>query len=254
VRIGSRSGTPPFNWEDESTWEGAVRGVQSAYVTYYPDLAFPGAADKVLAFARVAVDSGVRRLVLPSGRNEPGALLGEQAVRESGAEWTIVRSAFMNQNFNEGFWVDSLLAGELAAPAGDVGEPFIDADDIADIVAAALTEDRHVGQIYEVTGPRLLTFGEAVNEIAAASGRQIGYVPITPQEFAAALIDAGVPEDFATDLTDLFSQVLDGRSSYLTDGVQRALGRGSRDFADYAREAAATGVWSVPAKAGTAAE
>ena len=251
VRIGSRSGQPPFDWDDEATWAPAVRGVEATYITYFPDLAFPGAADRVHAFSRVAVENGVRHLVLLSGRNEAGALLGEQAVKESGAEWTIVRSSFMNQNFDEGFWVDSLLSGELAAPAGDVADPFIDADDIADVAVAALTDDKHKGQLYEVTGPRLLTFGEAVGEIAEATGRKIRYVPVSSEEFRAGMIEAGVPEDFAKDITALFSEVLDGRSSYLSDGVKRALAREPKDFRDYAREAAATGVWGLAATAGS---
>ncbi len=243
VQVGSRSNDPPFDWEDRSTWGPAVRNVQSAYITYYPDLAFPGAGEKVESFVNVAVKSGVRRLVLLAGRNEEGAQRAEDAVQSSGVDWTIVRSSFFAQNFSEGFWVDSVLSGELAIPAGDVAEPFIDADDIADIAAAALTEDRHVGRLYEVTGPRLLTFADAAAEIAVASGREIRYVPITTEQFAAGLTEIGLPADFVTDLTDLFATVLDGRSSYVTDGVQRALGRKPRDFRDFARDAAATGIW-----------
>ena len=244
VRVGSRQGDTHFDWENQETWAPALQNVESAYVTYYPDLAFPGAAEKVRVLAGLAVKSGVRRLVLLSGRNEEGALLGEQAVRESGAEFTVVRASFMNQNFSEGFWLDSILGGELAAPAGDTLEPFIDADDIADIAFSALTDDRHVGQLYEVTGPRLLTFADAVGEIAKATGREVRYVPVSGEGFASGLLKEGVPADFVKDLTDLFTTVLDGRSAYLSDGVQRALGREPRDFAEYAQETAATGVWS----------
>jgi len=249
VRIGSRSGEPPFDWEDQATWAPVLRNVESVYVTYQPDLAFPGAAERVRAFAGVAVESGIRRLVLLSGRNEEGALLGEQAVRDSGAEWTLVRSSFMNQNFSEGSWLEPLLSGELAVPAGDVAEPFIDAGDIADVAVAALTEDGHAGQLYEVTGPRLLTFAEAVGEIARATGREIRYVPVSPEQFASALIEHGLPADYATELTKLFTEVLDGRSAYLADGIQRALGREPRDFKDYTRDTAATGIWGAVAVA-----
>ena len=142
-------------------------------MTYYPDLAVPGAAATVGELARLAVKSGVRRLVLLSGRGEEGALLGEQAVRESGAEWTVVRSTWFSQNFSDGFFRDQVLQGDVALPAGEVREPFIDADDIADVAVAALSDDGHVGQVYELTGPRLLTFAEAIGEIARATGRNI---------------------------------------------------------------------------------
>lgn len=247
ARVGSRSGVPPFDWQAQATWLPALRDIGAVYITYHPDLAFPGAAETVGAFAELAVANGARRLVLLSGRNEAGALRGEQAVRDSGADWTLVRSSFMNQNFSEAFWLDAVLQGELAVPAGNVAEPFIDADDIADVVVAALTEDGHVGRLYEVTGPRLLTFSDAVAEISAATGREVRYLPVTSEQFSSAMLAEGVPADFALGLTALFSEVMDGRSAYLADGVQRALGREPRDFRVYARRTAATGVWSARA-------
>jgi uncharacterized protein YbjT (DUF2867 family) len=244
VRIGSRSGEPPFDWENQSTWKAALRDIGSVYVTYYPDLAVAGAAASVGAFARLAVQKGVRRLVLLSGRGEEGALLGEQAVRDSGADWTILRSAWFSQNFNEGFFLDQVLNGEVALPIGNVREPFVDTDDIADVAIAALTEDGHVGQLYELTGPRLLTFAQAVEEIATAAGREIRFVPISLDQFSCQLVEHDVPADVVPLMTYLFTEVLDGRNSHLTDGVERALGRAPRDFRDYARAAAATGVWA----------
>jgi uncharacterized protein YbjT (DUF2867 family) len=250
VRVGTPSATPPFDWTDEATWPRALDGVESVYVTYYPDLAVPGAAEAVGTFADVALARGVRRLVLLSGRNEEGARRGEQALRQSGADWTIVRSAFMAQNFNEGFFLESILAGEVAFPAGeDLAEPFIDADDIADVAVAALTGEGHVGQLYEVTGPRLLGWAQAVAEVAAAAGRPVRYVPVSLGEYASLLIENQVPADYVKMLTDVFTEVLDGRNAYLSDGVQRALGRRPHDFADYARASAATGVWNGSAAA-----
>jgi uncharacterized protein YbjT (DUF2867 family) len=219
-------------------------------VTYYPDLAVPGAAQAVGTFADLAVARGVRRLVLLSGRGEEGARRGEQALQQSGADWTIVRSAFMAQNFSESFFLEPVRAGEVAFPAGeDLAEPFIDADDIADVAVALLTGDGHVGQLYEVTGPQLLGWAQAVAEIAAAAGRPIRYLPVSLEEYASLLIENQVPADYVTMLTDVFTEVLDGRNAYLSDGVQRALSRPPRDFTDYARAAATTGIWSGSAAA-----
>jgi uncharacterized protein YbjT (DUF2867 family) len=244
VRVGTPSATPPFDWTDEASWPAALDGVGSVSVTYYPDVAIPRAAAAIGAFAELAVASGARRLVLLSGRGEDGALASEQALQQSGADWTIVRSAFMDQNFDEGFFLEPVRAGEVAFPADpDLAEPFIDADDIAEVAVAALTEDRHIGQLYEVTGPRLLSWADAVTEVATAAGHPIRYVPVTLEDYASLLIDNQVPADYVKMLTDVFAQVLDGHNAYLSDGVQRALGRPPRDFADFARDAATTGNW-----------
>ena len=244
VRRGSRSSSPAFDWEDQSTWGPALDGVTAAYVTYYPDLAFPGASDTIGELARTAVDHGVRRLVLLSGRGEQGAQRSEQELINSGADWTVVRCAFFAQNFDEGFLAEAVRAGEFALPAGEVTEAIVDVDDIADVVVEALTGEGHVGQVYELSGPRLITFAEAAAELSKASGRDVRYVPITPDEFAAMLAGAGLPDDFVSGLTGVFTEIMDGRNEYLADGVQRALGRAPRDFTDYARDTAATGVWA----------
>ena len=247
VRPASRSGETRFDWQDEATWELALAEVDAVYITYYPDLAFPGAADIVGSFADLAVAKGVRRLVLLSGRGEDGARQAEMRVQGSGADWTIVRCAFFNQNFSETF-VDAVRYGTLAMPGGNTAEPFLDADDIADVVVAALTDDRHIGQLYELTGPRLLTLAEAAAELSSAMGREVRYVPVTPEEYASELVTHGLPAEEAVPLSELIAEVLDGRNSYLSDGVQQALGRSPRDFADYTRDAAATGVWNVEEK------
>jgi uncharacterized protein YbjT (DUF2867 family) len=245
VRIGSRSGEPPFDWEDRSTWPAALAGMGAVYVSYYPDIAARGAVEAVASFADLAVTSGVPRLVLLSGRGEEEAVHAEQAVRESGAQLTVVRSTWFMQNFSEDYMVDGVLSGEIALPAGDTPEPFVDADDIADVAVAALTDDKHVGRLYEVTGPRLLTLSDVAEELSTATGRDIRYVPVSIDEYAAAAAENGVPADVIAILTYLFGEVLDGRNSHLVDGVQRALGREPRDFRAFARDAAATGVWDA---------
>ncbi len=246
LRRGSRAGAPPFDWADERTWPAVVRGVRAAYVVYQPDLVAPEALDRVRGFAELAATSGVGRLVLLSGRGEKAALQAEQAVMAAGAAWTVVRSAFFAQNFSEKGFEDLVRSGTVALPAPRTGEPFVDVEDVADVVVAALTEDGHDGQVYEVTGPRLLRFDEAVAEIAAAVGRPVRYRRVTADEFVGMLVGQGLPAEDARVFAEIFDTVLDGRNAHLADGVRRALGRPPRDFADYAAAAAATGVWAAP--------
>jgi uncharacterized protein YbjT (DUF2867 family) len=214
------------------------------YVAYQPDVSFPGAAERVEAFARQAVAAGVGRLVLLSGRGEPDAVPAEDAVRAAGVPWTVLRASWFAQNFSEHFLLDPVLEGEIALPGGGVAEPFIDADDVAAVAVAALTEEGHDGRTYELTGPRLLTFTDVATAISAATGRTVRYVPVSPEEYAAAAVAQGVPADEVGPMADLFARVLDGHNAHLDTGVGDVLGREPRDFADFVRETAATGVWS----------
>ncbi len=247
VRQGSRSAVPSFDWSNEKGWDACLDGVESVYISYAPDLAVPGATDAIRALCQRAKTKGVERLVLLSGRGEAEAQACEAIVQQSGLDWTIVRASWFHQNFSEGAFLDMVRTGQITLPVGEVAEPFVDADDIADVAVAALTESRHSGEVYEVTGPRLMTFDEIAAELSQASGRDIQFVQIPHDAFVDGVKASGAPQEVVWMMDYLFSTVLDGRNAYLTDGVQRALGREPKDFADYAREVASSGLWRAVA-------
>ncbi|WP_282782245.1 MULTISPECIES: NmrA family transcriptional regulator [unclassified Nocardia] len=245
VRIGSRSAEPPFDWDNPATWAPVLLDVEAVYITFQPDLAVPGAPDAVRAFGEMAATAGVRRMVLLSGRGEEEAQAAERLLAEVHPGLTVIRSSFFAQNFDEGHFAAEIKAGRLVLPVGEVAEPFIDIDDIADLAVAALTGDGHAGQVYEVTGPRLLTFAEAIAEIATAAGRPIEFLQIPADDYAAGARAQGLPDELVDFLVYLFTTVLDGRNAHVTDDIERGLGRAPGDFADYVRKTAATGVWTV---------
>lgn len=244
VRLGSRGANPPFDWEDRSTWEAALDGIDAVYISYQPDLAVPGAVETVQAFTDLAVKNGVGKLVLLSGRGEAEAEDAERVIQNSGVDWTILRCSWFFQNFSEAHFLEPIIQGELALPVGNIAEPFVDAEDIAEIAVLALTQPGHSGQLYELTGPRALTFAEAVDEIARGTGRDIRFVAVPPNAYKEALEQAQLPAELIDLVLYLFTTVLDGRNTPLADGVQRALGRPARDFSDYVRRTADTGVWA----------
>jgi len=246
VRPAGRKTALPFDWQDRSNWREHFAGVETAYVSYYPDLAAPQGADDIAALAAVAKQAGLRRMVLLSGRGETGAEKAEQALKDSGLGYTILRSAWFNQNFSEGHLQPSVMSGTIAMPSGQRLEPFIDVDDIAEVAAAALTDDRHDNQLYVLTGPDLLTFGDAAAAISAAAGLDVAYLPVSLQEFHAGL-KAELGSDVADLLTSVCEETFDGRNESLGDGVMRALGRPPRDFANFCRDAAASGAWKKAA-------
>ncbi len=246
VRRGSRNSKTPFDWEKPQTWPAILDGVSAAYISYFPDIAFPGAVEQVAAFSALAREKGLQRLVLLTGRGEFHAERAEGVVRNSGVPFTIVRAAWFAQNYSEGALLEPVMAGVLPMPASDVREPIIDVDDIADVAVAALTEEGHTGELYEVTGPRLMTFAEMAAELSRAMGRTVQYVPISFEDFHAEIINAS-GEMIADVITDIARETLDGRNANTADGVQRALGRAPRDFSDFADEAAKSGAWTQAA-------
>jgi len=243
TRLASRATAPRFDWHDPTTWDEALRGAHALYITYPPDLAVPTAPEHIAALSRQAVAHGVQKIVLLSGRGEPQCYPSERAVRESGAAFTIIRCAWFAQNFSEGALHPSVLEGVVAFPAGSVAEPFVDLEDVAEVVVTALLDPKHEGQIYELSGPSLLTFDEAVTAIGRALGRDIRYLPISPDQYAH-ILSQFIPEQEAQFMKELFGFILDGHNAYLSDGVQRVLGRQPKDFAAFVREAAAMGAWN----------
>jgi uncharacterized protein YbjT (DUF2867 family) len=245
VRIGSRSAVIPFDWEDSSTWQGTLDGIDAVYISFQPDLAVPGAVETIRAFVDMAKKSEVNKLILLSGRGEPEAQQCEEIVMKSGVDWTIIRASWFFQNFSEGYLLDPIREGFVALPVGDVREPFVDVDDIAEIAVAALTKEGHAGKVYEVTGPRLLTFKACIEEIAKINGSPIQYQEVSIDEYTAMLREYDVPEEYISLVVYLFSEVLDGRNESLTNGIEVALGRKPTDFSEYVRKAAESGVWKV---------
>ncbi len=252
LKLASRSSQPPFDWHDDSTWPATVRGTDTAYLAPPVD---PAGLDAVGSFITQAAADGLRRVVLLSGRGvgKPGrefavyesSLAVEEAVKASGLDWTIVQPAWFMQNFSEEFLLDYVLAGQIRISAGEGGEAWVDTDDVGDVMTEVLLNTRHVGQTYALSGPRLLTMVDVAAELARVTGRTIDYVALEPDEHVAEMIAMGVPRPDAKAVGDLFAVIRNHRSEYLSDGVQRVLGREPRDFGDWAQTVAATGLWTT---------
>ncbi|RKZ61750.1 MAG: NmrA family transcriptional regulator [Gammaproteobacteria bacterium] len=242
-RPGTRHSEIPFDWYDTNTWQKALHGINAAYIVFSPDLAVPGAPAIIKTFVEIAKVCGVKHLVLLSGRGEEEAQNCEKIVMESTLDWTIVRSSWFAQNFSESFFLDDIVRGEVFLPIGEIKEPFVDIEDIADIVFASLTDEKHKGQIYEVTGSQLLTFRDVFAEVETVTGHRINYQQIPMVDYIKFMNEANVPQDYIDLIKYLFTEVLDGRNASLTDGIQRALGREPRSFHEYVKATAETGVW-----------
>ncbi|MFF2526823.1 NAD(P)H-binding protein [Streptomyces liangshanensis] len=244
VRAASRTGGTRFDWFDPSTWDPALSGAEAVYVVPTETLGLPERA----AFVDRAKAAGVRRLVQLSvrGIDEDGTHPTESAVRGSGLEWTILRPCWFSQDFAApDFFLAGVLAGEVRTPAGEGREPFIDAEDIAEVALTALTGDGHHGRTYDLSGPRALSFTQAVELIGTATGRPVTHHHRTEAEHAADLIAAGHTQDDAVAVAGFLAQIGEGADDYVSDGVERVLGRAPRSFEEYVTRAAENGTWAL---------
>lgn len=244
VRIGSRTETLPFDWENPETWLAVLNGIEIVYITFQPDLAIPSAPETILNFTTLATENGVKKMVLLSGRGEKEAQVCEEIVKKTAKNWTIVRASWFNQNFSESIFLEPILAGYVALPKSEVPEPFTDADDIAAVVAEALLNEDHNKKVYELTGPRLLNFELAITEIAKITGRKITFQALSLEEYISMLRQYQIPEDEIWLINYLFSEVLDGRNSSITNDIEKVLDRKATDFTDYVLKTAQTGIWN----------
>ena len=243
VRGVSRSTSPAFDWFEPTTWPAALAGCERAYVSFQPDLAIPAAEGIMSAFVEAAKAAGIKHLVLMSGRGEDGAQRAEAVVKNSGLTWNVVRASWFHQNFSEGILRDAIVDGQVMLPVGDIDEPFVDTDDIADVAVAALTQAHLHNTLFEVTGPALLTFADCVRIIAEMANIPVAFQEVPLDDFLAGMQQDGVPDDVLWLMKTLFTEVLDGRNSYLCDGVQAALGREPTSFADYVAKTLKTNAW-----------
>jgi uncharacterized protein YbjT (DUF2867 family) len=241
----SRSTTPAFDWTNNENWAEVLEAVNAAYLTYHPDLSVPEAEGHIRLFCELAKQAGVEHVVLLSGRGEEGATNAEEALKNSGLNWNIVQASWFAQNFSESFMLDSILDGQMVMPEGTASEPFIDIDDIADVVVASIMEPGLHNRLFEVTGPRLLSFADCAAEISAASGHEVELLEVPMETYIQSLRDQQLPEELIAILRELFGDLFDGRNTYIAKGVEQALGRPATDFKDYVKKATATGAWKV---------
>lgn len=251
VYIGSRSGIPAFHWENPESWSEVIEGIDTVYITFQPDLAIPSAPETIQKFTTLATQNGVQKIVLLSGRGEKEAQVCEEIVKSTAKNWTIVRASWFSQNFSESIFLEPILAGYVAIARAETSEPFTDADDIAAVVTEALLNEKHNGKTYELTGPRLINFKQAVTEIAQITGTEIQFQSLSVDEYIGMLREYQVPEDELWLVNYLFTEVLDGRNSSITNDIEKILGRKAKDFTDYVKETAQTGIWNAPKLAET---
>jgi uncharacterized protein YbjT (DUF2867 family) len=233
VKAASRHSEIVFDWDDSATWSKALNGVSHIYLTYFPDLAVPASAKHIQDFCDLASQHNIQHITMLSGRGEPAAQACEDILINSGLNWTIVRASWFNQNFSDGFFKTFIDQRQISLPVICVREPFIDIDDIAEIVTQSIIDTSHKNKLYEVTGPELLSFDDIAQQFTAVLGKKVTFSSITPTEFASSMAAAEVPEDVTSLLNFLFTEVLDGRNEYVTDGVEQALGRKPKSFISF---------------------
>ncbi|MES2560396.1 MAG: NmrA family NAD(P)-binding protein [Bacteroidota bacterium] len=245
VRPASRNSDIPFDWHDDASWINALEGISTVYITFYPDIALPSSEAIIFNFAQAAKKAGVKKAVLLSGRGEPEAVACENVIRNSGMAWTIVRSSFFMQNFSEGMWAGDIAAKEFVIPTVKAKEPFVDIDDIADVVVETLTNSKHDGKVYEMTGPELLSFEEVISKLSLALQSQIHLKQVPIKEYRTILKEHQLPQDLIGLISYLLTEVMDGRNESMKHDIELVLNRKPGSFDNYIQKTIQAGFWQT---------
>ena len=232
------------DFERPETLRAALEGVERALLLTPPS---PQTFEHNRVFVEAAADAGVRHVIkLSAFGADAGAGEGfgrwhgqaEELLKSSGVAWTMLRPNFFMQNLL-GQAGQIAATGRIFQPLGDARASFIDTRDIAAVAARALTEGGHEGQTYTLTGPEALSYHDVAARLSAAAGRDIAYVPVTPEQFRKGALAAGLPEWLVSALERLNEIFASGRAAEVTNDVRRVARREPTTFEQFARDHAA---------------
>ena len=233
-----------LDWDRPATLDPAFAGAETLFlltpVTEYQDV-------YVEAAVAAAKRAGIRRIVRLSviGAEKPGMAMnrvhraGERAIEASGIAWTMLRPNSLAQNFVNYYGVDPHKNGPVYLPHGQGGASWVDARDVGEVAARALTETGHEGKAYLLTGGEAVSTAQAIALLGEALGRQYEYVDVPEQAAQEAMRTHGAPPWIVTALAELNAEIKQGRSNDVSPEVARLLGRPPRTFRSYAEDLAA---------------
>jgi uncharacterized protein YbjT (DUF2867 family) len=232
------------DFERPETLGAALEGAERALLLTPPT---PQTFEQQRAFVEAAVRAGVRHVVkLSAFGADADAPEGfgkwhgqsEGLLKSSGLKWTMLRPNFFMQNLL-GQARQVAATGGIYQPVGAARASFVDARDIAAVAARTLTEEGHEGQTYTLTGPEALSYQDVAAKLSAAVGRGIDYVPISPEQFRAGALGAGLPEWLVSALERLNDIFAKGDAAVVTDDVRRVGRKEPNTFDQFARDHAA---------------
>ena len=229
------------DFDNDSSLSNALVGIER---TFLLTPSTEHAEAQQLRFVEAARRAGVRHVVklsqFAASPDSPVRFLryhaaAEQAVRDSGMDWTFLRPNLFMQGMLQfaGMVRDKSM---IAAPIGDARVSVVDVRDNAAVAAAALTEDGHVGQTYNLTGPEALTHAEMAAKLSAATGRPIAFADASEGDMRYAMAAVKMPEWQIEGLIEDYAHYRRGEAAVIATGVRYATGQAPRAFDNFARD------------------
>ncbi|MQY29049.1 NAD(P)H-binding protein [Nocardia aurantia] len=225
------------DYADRDTLAAAMAGAEAAFLVGV----FGPHANADTDLVEAARAAGVRRAVklsaIGTGDPELGWIgtwhhTGEQALRDSGLTWTILRpSAFATNSLA---WADEIRRGEpVPSRTGEGAQGVIDPRDVAAVAVRALVSDAHAGQVHTLTGPAALSEYDQAAVLGAALGREVKVVDLSDTEIRARMSAAGMPSGYIDGVQQGTAFIRAGRNATVTDDVREILGRPPRTYAEW---------------------
>jgi uncharacterized protein YbjT (DUF2867 family) len=225
---------------DPRTLTPALEGVEKAYLV---SPIGPMQSEFEQAFLETAKAAGVKHVVKLSviGASPEAPLRFarthakvEAALKASGMAWTLLRPTGFMQNTLA--WGPRVLDGTFYSPVPDAAFSIVDARDVAEVAAVALTEEGHEGKAYGLSGPEAVSFRDQARRVFAAAGREVSVEEIELETLKRELVRAGVPPWNAEGLSELFEMYASGAAQMVTSGVKDALSREPRNLDEFAKD------------------
>ncbi|PCI88247.1 MAG: ergot alkaloid biosynthesis protein [Hyphomicrobiales bacterium] len=251
--VASRSGAKTledveavkFDWLDKNTYAKALEGIEAVYLVAPALVAEPGSI--MSDFINIAKKANVKRFVLLSASliDCGGPAMGQvhqKLAEDKQIEWCVLRPSWFMQNFSKQQHLATIKdEGKIYAATEDGKIAFIDADDIAEVAAFALTVENSFNDDLILTGPEALSYGQAADIISSAIDKPVSHIKLTVEELTQRWQSFGLDEGYAQMLSGMDGVIKDGVEDRTTNSVLNITGKPPRSLAQFVQQN--MGVW-----------
>ncbi len=228
------------NLADSSSLDTAFSGVNRAFIatailpntvelfTNFFEAAKRTTGAHIVKFS--ALGAGYAKTVVQQQHTD-----SDEVLIASGLPYTILRPNSFYQNM---LWnAESIKGtGQFYLPLADAKQSLVDVRDLAMVASQALTEEGHIGQIYELTGPEGISYHDVAQQLSMVIGTEVTYVSVPPEAALQSMVESGMPEWNATVLAELYGEFATGNYADTNNNIEEITGKPATLFSAWVND------------------